>query len=275
MQGRLAPRELHGRRRHRLLVAQRPQQPHHLLEGRLRQVARLVRAREAHRAGQVAAVAEVDLAEARRAHVLCAQAAVGGTGDGLAGLVLLDAALVLERAPLAQEPQLRVRGDLVPEVAVLRAGLLHPHRPVPLVAAAEDEARALRAQRLHRARQGTRDGPDGPPGEGPPRLAGVRLHLRGREEDVHVRLAPGPAARAVVLERRSRRHPPRGAGAPGRSPRSGRTATRPPTASRRGPSGPASSGGATPCTARGPSRQPRRVRHRSSPLKWFRRRFRC
>ena len=200
VQGRLAAGELDRAGRHRLLLAQRPQQADHVLEGGLGQVAGLVGAGEADRTGQVAAVAEVDLAQAAVAHVLRARAAVGGTGHGGAGLNRLNAALVLEAALLAQQVEPRVGGDLVAEVAVLGAGLLHPDRAVALVAAAEDQAGALRAERLDRARQRAGERADRGAREGRARLTRVGLRAWAAEEDVRLRLAPRAAARAVELQ---------------------------------------------------------------------------
>jgi hypothetical protein len=74
--GRLAAGELHDAAGHRPLVAQRLQHPRTGLEIRLVDVAGGVGVGEAHRAGQVAAVGQVDVGQAGVAGVQVAQAAI-------------------------------------------------------------------------------------------------------------------------------------------------------------------------------------------------------
>ena len=97
--------------------------------------------------------------------------------------------------------QLRVGVHLVPVVAVLGAGLLHPDRPVLDEGPAEDEARALGAQGLDGLGPLPQDRPDGEAAAGLLRLARVDARRRGAgEEEVVLPLAPGAAPLALQLE---------------------------------------------------------------------------
>ena len=123
--GRLAARELHDAAGHRTLVAQRLQHLADGLEIRLVDVAGGVGVGETDRAGQVAAVGEVDVGQPRVAGVQVAEAAIVGAAGGVGDDGIFQAAVVAEGPLLHLQVQPRVGIDDVAEVAVVRAVLLH------------------------------------------------------------------------------------------------------------------------------------------------------
>jgi len=164
---RLAAGELHHAPLHRLLAAVEAQHLLHLLARRLVHRPGDVRVGETDRAGQVAAVREVDVAEHGVARVPLAEPAVLrallAVGERVA-----QAAEIAELPPLGLQVQLDVRPVQVLHVPVGRARLLHPH----LAALGEQPpvdhppAPGLRAERLDRLRQPLGDVVDENPAEG-------------------------------------------------------------------------------------------------------------
>ena len=129
-------------------VAQGLQHLAHGLEIGLVDIARGVGVGEADRAGEVAAVGEVDVGQAGVAGVEVAQAAIVGAAGGIGDDGIFEAAIIAE-APLFHlqvEPGVGVHD--VAEVAVLGAMLFHDDFAVIFEDAGVDQFRALGAKRL-------------------------------------------------------------------------------------------------------------------------------
>ena len=146
--GRLAAGELHDAAGHRALVAQRLQHLADGLEIRLVKVARGVGVGEADRAGQIAAVGQVDVGQARMAGVQVAQAAIVRAAGGVGDDRVFQAAVVAERPLLHLQVELGVGVDDVAEVAMVRAGLLHDDLAAVFKDPGINQFRAIRAERL-------------------------------------------------------------------------------------------------------------------------------
>ena len=109
MDGGLAAGELHDAPGHRLLVAQRLQHAAHVVDVGLVEIALHVGIGEADRAGQVAAVGEINIGEHGVRDVHGAQAALLGTARRVGDGRVLEAAIVAEMPVLHLEVELRRR----------------------------------------------------------------------------------------------------------------------------------------------------------------------
>ncbi len=155
MNGRLAAGELHHARVHRALVAQRLQHGVHLAELGLVQIAGRIGVGKADRAGQVAAVGQIDIGQGGVRGVQRAHAAVVGA-DRFGALVdrgIGEPEVVAELPLLHLEVKLYVGVDAVAEIAVLLAGLFHHDPAILFKNEGVNDLPALWAQRLGRLGQ--------------------------------------------------------------------------------------------------------------------------
>ena len=130
MNGGLAAGELHHPAIHRALAAQRLQHGADLLNAGLVEIAGDVGVGEADRAGQVAAVGEIDIGERGVRGVHAAQAAIVGTRLSAFDLRIGEPEIVAEVPLLHLEVEFDVAEDDVAKAAMLGAGLLHHHLAV-------------------------------------------------------------------------------------------------------------------------------------------------
>ncbi len=153
---RLAAGKLYDPSGDRLFVAQGLE---HLADGGhvgLIEVAGRIGIGETYRAGQVAAVGQINVGQHRVRVVDRAQAAIGGTILRVYDRRVGDSAVVAELPLLHLQIKLDVGRDDVAEIAVLRTRLLHDHLALLFENQCGDDLDALRAQRLRALGQALR-----------------------------------------------------------------------------------------------------------------------
>ena len=153
MDGRLAAGELHHASGYWLLLAQRRKHLADEIEVWLVHVACRVRVGEADRAGEVAAIGEINVRQSGVRGVHPAHAAVVGTIGGVRDSRILEAAIIAERPLFHLQVELHVGEDDVAEVAVLGAAFFHHDFAVVGEDVGVDYLAAFGAQRLGNLRQ--------------------------------------------------------------------------------------------------------------------------
>ena len=184
MDGRLAAGELHHAAIHGTLAAQRVQHGADLLEVGLVNIAGDVGVGEAHRAGEIAAVGQVNIGQRGMRGVHAAQPAVVRTGLAALDLRIRQSQVVAEVPLLHLEIELDVAEDDVAKLAVLGTAFLHHHFAAIGEDVGRDHLGAFGAERLGLLGKSLLQGLDRRAGVGDFRLQDAQ---------------PGP-----LLERRSR-----------------------------------------------------------------------
>jgi len=145
--GGLAAGELDDPAGDRTFVAQCLEHLAHGFETGLVEVAGGVGVGEADRAGEVAAVGQVDIGQAGVGGVEVAEAAIVGAAGSVGDGGVLQAAVVSEGPLLHLEVEFDVGVDDVAEVAMVGAVLLHHHRAGVLKYRGIHQLRAIRSER--------------------------------------------------------------------------------------------------------------------------------
>ncbi len=179
---RLAARELNHAAGYRTLVAERLEHFADLGETRLIERAGGVGIGEADRAGQVAAVRQIDVGQRRVGLMHRAQAALVGTVLRVGDCWIRQSAVVAEVPLLHLEIELHVGINEVAEVAVLGAVLFHEDLAVFLEQTRVDYLGAVGAERLSLLGQALLHGRDLPPSVSRLRLEEfeIRPHVVGK-----------------------------------------------------------------------------------------------